>query len=385
MGAREPSVPIVDFLQLADGRGRAGAVQAFGDGLRDAGLVVVRNAPVDRPAFAAHAQAMEELFARIDPERLKKFDLVSQHGVSRGYKPRQPTFPMRMADGTVRPRIDYRHIWISGPDHNVYPKEFPEFARTSGEVYAGVRRLADSLVGVLGDYLDDGEGRFAAMFLDEHGRFKGNAHLWSILYEPFPKPEVDALGPGEYVIRNTEHVDNGAAARGVGATGPLFTLLCSATQPGLQIRNSDGQWIDVPEMQGSIVVKAAFVVQEITRGLTRNGKSLQIRAVWHRVVGDRHTGRLPRCSTALFVRPDPGSPLWNLGTGEILRVTERDRGIVDLPIDPALRLSYAREISNQVIDPIAVPFELYLERCLDVGRHVTKAMETNGTDGYLRL
>lgn len=46
----------------------------------------------------------------------------------------------------------------------------------------------------------------------------------------------------------------------------MITILPVAEQPGLQVRNNDGRWIDVASVPGQLVVNSGDMLREVTRG-----------------------------------------------------------------------------------------------------------------------
>jgi isopenicillin N synthase-like dioxygenase len=75
----------------------------------------------------------------------------------------------------------------------------------------------------------------------------------------------------------------------------LITLLPAATNPGLQVRDVDGNWHDVEADQGSIVVNVGDMLQEATGGY--------LPSTTHRVVADHMARSTSRYSMPLFLHP----------------------------------------------------------------------------------
>ena len=67
-------------------------------------------------------------------------------------------------------------------------------------------------------------------------------------------PALDSLNT-HGSIRAQEHADIN-----------LITLLVSATQPGLQVKNTRGKWIDVQSRKGELVVNTGDMLQECSEG-----------------------------------------------------------------------------------------------------------------------
>jgi isopenicillin N synthase-like dioxygenase len=60
--------------------------------------------------------------------------------------------------------------------------------------------------------------------------------------------------------------DDGAVRAAAHEDINLITLLPVSDQPGLQVKDNDGQWIDVSSIRGELVVNAGDMLQEATAG-----------------------------------------------------------------------------------------------------------------------
>lgn len=79
----------------------------------------------------------------------------------------------------------------------------------------------------------------------------------------------------------------------------LITLLIAATQPGLQVKDSQGNWRDIPCEKNHIIVNVGDMLQECTQGF--------LRSTTHRVINppDKQSN-LSRYSFPLFLHPKDG-------------------------------------------------------------------------------
>lgn len=82
-----------------------------------------------------------------------------------------------------------------------------------------------------------------------------------------------------------------------------FTILLQDNLGGLQARNSDGEWIDVPPIPGTFVVNVGDLLERWTNNLYVS--------TLHRAI---NTTPKPRMSNAFFVYPDPQSTITCLET-----------------------------------------------------------------------
>ena len=86
-------------------------------------------------------------------------------------------------------------------------------------------------------------------------------------------------------IRDQEHADIN-----------LITLLISATEPGLQVKNIKGKWINVRSNTGELVVNIGDMLQECSGGY--------FPSTIHRVVNPRDKDKhKPRLSMPVFIHP----------------------------------------------------------------------------------
>ena len=77
----------------------------------------------------------------------------------------------------------------------------------------------------------------------------------------------------------------------------LITILPSSNQSGLQVKGSDGRWIDVPEGDDKLVVNIGDMLQEVSGGYYPS--------TTHRVINPTFAANKPRMSLPLFLHPRP--------------------------------------------------------------------------------
>ncbi len=63
-----------------------------------------------------------------------------------------------------------------------------------------------------------------------------------------------------------EHVEEGAVRAAAHEDINLITLLVAATAPGLQVKDKNGKWLDVPCEPNAIIVNSGDVLKECTQG-----------------------------------------------------------------------------------------------------------------------
>ncbi|WP_111977105.1 2OG-Fe(II) oxygenase family protein [Algibacillus agarilyticus] len=75
----------------------------------------------------------------------------------------------------------------------------------------------------------------------------------------------------------------------------LLTILPAATEPGLQVKDKQGQWCDVPNDFGSLVINIGDMLQEASQGYYPSTS--------HRVVNPVELANKSRVSLPLFLHP----------------------------------------------------------------------------------
>lgn len=83
---------------------------------------------------------------------------------------------------------------------------------------------------------------------DTFERFKGNMDRLKFVKYPQSPPESQGVGP---------HKDSAG----------LFTFLSQDDTGGLQVLNKNGEWIDAPPIEGSLVVNIQQGFEAITGGI----------------------------------------------------------------------------------------------------------------------
>lgn len=125
---------------------------------------------------------------------------------------------------------------------NVWPEELPEFRRQVTEYYRAATRLGRTLFGGFALALGLEEAHFAPFLT------KPTSQLRLIHYPPSPVPDGTSdwgIGP---------HTDF-----------ECFTILHS-TEPGLQVQNSAGDWIDAAPIPGAFVVNIGDMLEAWSNG-----------------------------------------------------------------------------------------------------------------------
>lgn len=102
----------------------------------------------------------------------------------------------------------------------------------------------------------------------------------------------------------------------------LITLLCSATASGLEVKDVNGKWHQVPCDPGSIAINAGDMLQLASQGYYKS--------TTHRVVNPMGpSAKLPRYSMPLFLHPRPDVVLADgITAGDYLSQRLREIGLL---------------------------------------------------------
>lgn len=258
------TVPVVDMTDpqfvdaLHEGLGAFGFVNLVGHG--------VPLALVDRCASAA-----QHVFAL--PLAAKRAHETPDDGRQRGYT----AFGIEHAkDAAV---ADLKEFWHVGRDAaelpaNRFPDEIPDFANAARALFGALDALALDCLAAIAQGLDLPREYFVDRVRN------GNNVLRVIHYPPL---HADAPAGA---VRAAAHEDIN-----------LITLLPAATEPGLEIRTRNGQWLDVAPPPDAIVLDTGDMMQLVTQH--------RLPATTHRVVNPPTDANRPRYSLPFFVHPRP--------------------------------------------------------------------------------
>lgn len=171
---------------------------------------------------------------------------------------------------TEKDQKEFFHIFKSG----VYPENISNQAQV---YYDQVEQLAYTLLSWLDHHSpQEIQKRYTESLTS---MVQGSSHLLRILrYTP--------LETSESYIRAAAHEDIN-----------LITLLPSATASGLQVKDYEGNWLNVPVEPNSLVINIGDMLQEASGGY--------FPSTTHRVVKHADEQQLERISMPFFMQPRP--------------------------------------------------------------------------------
>jgi isopenicillin N synthase-like dioxygenase len=172
------------------------------------------------------------------------------------------------------PELEPRHPYYKDYEKNIYPEEVPGFQPLVSFLYRELIKLANEILDYLSVLLGH-QNWWLRTFA------KDGDTLLRILH--YPALERLSFPPG--AIRSGEHEDIG-----------LMTLLTASNAAGLQVKTRSGDWIDVGNDPGELVMNLGDLFQHLAGG--------HFLSTTHRVVNPAE-GNMSRMSVPFFVHPHP--------------------------------------------------------------------------------
>ena len=210
------------------------------------------------------------------PETLKNTYAHPEKAGARGYTP----YGKETAVGETTP--DLKEFWHHGPiiddsfDHriseNISVSEIPEFNDQFDILFKQLNLLGMKVLSAIAIIL----GKEASFF--DAWALKGNSILRLIHYPPVPD--------SSNILRARAHEDIN-----------LITLLVGAEESGLEVQNTDGDWIPIAAKSKSIVCNIGDMMQLVTRS--------KLKSTTHRVVDNNSGSSASRYSMPFFLHPSP--------------------------------------------------------------------------------
>jgi isopenicillin N synthase-like dioxygenase len=265
-------IPVVDVGPLV--RGDADCtrtVAAIARACQDVGFMYVRNHGVPPSALDRIVEQAKLFFAL--PTAEKRSVAVEDSPQFRGYLPleysgNEGDKGKNLQEGFMimheRPRDAFQ---MHGP--NQWPKALPSLRPAMWDYFDAMEKLAAPLMHGLAMALGHPPEFFDAFHRDPMSVLKLNHYPPQEIMD-----ETEIIGVGG-------HCDGGS-----------FTILWQDSLGGLEVRNKSGDWVGVPPIDGTIVIKIANLLQRWTNG--------RFSSTEHRVIN--RYGK-DRYSIAFFVYP----------------------------------------------------------------------------------
>ncbi len=270
-----PSVDLKDFLS-EDLEKKSNFVQSIGEAFQEIGFCAVKGHFLD-DELVDKLYKQIKLFFDLPTEIKRKYEYPEYSG-QRGYV----SYGKESAKGSKHG--DLKEFWHFGqyvPDdeitkYNYFPnitvEELPEFNVVGKQVYQTLEKTAKYVLRALALFLKIDENYF-----DDYIK-NGNSILRPIHYPPITEDPKEA-------VRAAAHGDIN-----------LITLLMGAHGKGLQVQNTNGDWIDAIASKDELMINIGDM-------LSRHSNNL-LKSTVHRVVNpDKELLKKSRYSIPFFMHP----------------------------------------------------------------------------------
>ena len=233
--------------------------------LRETGFAVLANHPI-------RADRIDEAYALWGGF----FASDSKLNYLRDYEKQDGYFPFKSEHAKDAQKKDLKEFYHVYPWGRV-PEDLEAFTR---QLYADLTAIGIELLSWLDQLMPDEISASLSMPLQEMMQASQQS-LLRILHYPPVSAEEDAAA-----IRAAAHEDIN-----------LITLLLAGSQPGLQARDKQGQWHDVPCDPGMITINNGDMLSLATKGY--------FPSTTHRVINPDDKLNLSRYSMPMFLHPHP--------------------------------------------------------------------------------
>ena len=241
------------------------ASMEFTQSILESGFAVVRDHPIAFQLITDSFKEWADFFAS-DAKHKHTFDPAKQAGY----------FPFRSENAKDYSKKDLKEFFHYYPARNSLPETTQKY---TPQLYKQLYDLSVTLLGWIQENTPD------------HVRMKYSEPLTAMI----ENSEETLLRPIHYPPL-TGSEEEGAVRAAAHEDINLITLLPAATAPGLQVKDLNGNWLDVPCDPGTIVVNSGDMLNMASDGY--------FPSTTHQVVNPRGPeSRNPRYSMPLFLHP----------------------------------------------------------------------------------
>lgn len=269
------TIPVLDLRDFRVSDRRQCFVHQLGTALEDSGFFAVTHHGVDSTLIQSAYDVAQAFFTL--PETIKRhYEKPALQG-QRGFT----AFGREHAKD--HPVPDLKEFWHLGrersPDQplarlaNLSPVEVPQFSTVMNELYAQLDACAIALLKACALYLGEPEDLLSDMVRDSDT-------ILRVIHYPPIAPDAHPAS-----LRAAAHEDIN-----------LLTLLCEATDDGLELLQRDGTWRSIQALPGQIIVDSGDMLQQLTNGL--------LKSTTHRVINPTDS-QVRRFSMPFFAHPRP--------------------------------------------------------------------------------
>ncbi|MDB2675957.1 isopenicillin N synthase family oxygenase [Amylibacter sp.] len=276
---------MAEFEILAIGLDEVDAPAKFAKSFRETGFAIIKDHNISSDEIDRMYGVWTDFFASDEGP-----NFAVKPGESAGYF----GYKSENAKGSANKDLkEFFHAYQNKTLPNITEKETRDFQEK-------LIKMGSTLLGWL-DQESEGHVSFSEPL--ENMINGSDMNLLRIIHYP---PLPDNVEPGE--VRAAAHEDIN-----------LITLLVTGTEPGLQAKDVNGNWHDVPCKPGYITVNSGDMLSMASRG--------HYPSTPHRVVNPPKQENRSRYSMPLFVHPRPDVLLDKLTAGEFLDERLKEIGL----------------------------------------------------------
>ncbi len=271
-------IPTVDLSQFTQGDAAAQTafVRDLGQAFHEVGFVAVVNHGIPKHLVDGFYEASKAFFALPDAVK-RQYEIPGLAG-QRGFTSfgKEHAKQSKVADlkefFQIGQEVPANHPLKAEYPDNVSVSEAPEFTQLGHDLYRAFEKAGGHLLRAIAIHLGLPEDYFEPYITH------GNSILRSIYYPPITQEPASA-------IRAEQHEDIN-----------LITLLVGASAGGLQLLNSQDEWMPILPEADEIVINVGDMLQRLTNDY--------LKSTTHRVVNPpREEWHLPRLSIPFFLHP----------------------------------------------------------------------------------
>ena len=276
---------MAEFEILAIGLDEVDAPAKFAKSFRETGFAIIKDHYISSDEIDRMYGVWTDFFASDEGP-----NFAVKPGESAGYF----GYKSENAKGSANKDLkEFFHAYQNKTLPNITEKETREFQEKLIKMGSTLLRWLDQ----------ESEGHVSFSEPLENMINGSDMNLLRIIHDP---PLPDNVEPGE--VRAAAHEDIN-----------LITLLVTGTEPGLQAKDVNGNWHDVPCKPGYITVNSGDMLSMASKGYYPSTP--------HRVVNPPKQENRSRYSMPLFVHPRPDVLLDKLTAGEFLDERLKEIGL----------------------------------------------------------
>jgi len=275
---KQRNIPVVDLSSFVNGSDeqKQKFVAELGSAFHEVGFVGVINHGIPKK-LVEEFYAQSKAFFSLPIVQKRSYEISGLAG-QRGYTSfgkehaKHSDVPDLKEFFQIGQFVEESHPLKSEYPDNVNVTEVPTFYQKGKELYQSFERAGAALLRAIAIYLKLPEDYFGEQIED------GNSILRAIHYPPITEEPKSA-------IRAEQHEDIN-----------LITLLVGASAGGLQLLNSNNEWLDITPEEDEIVINVGDMLQRLTNNY--------LKSTTHRVVNPpKQFWHVPRLSIPFFLHP----------------------------------------------------------------------------------